>query len=133
MWRGAATWTLAPLTMFLTNIPTDLIYGIFLLFDSHRTLVAFITTHRLLYEIFKAYSKVILPQVVCNETGMDIQVLPYAWATIYSQYRLETKELTGRGIQPQTPLTTQRTPWTVWYLKPTHAIMQCLAKHYSIR
>jgi len=120
--------------MLFTDIPTDLIYDIFLLFDSHRSLLAFIKTNRLLYGIFKAYSNVILPQVVRNETGIDIQVLPYAWATVHSQYGPPTEELREREIQTQKPgPLIQRIHLKVQYLKSTHAIMQGLAKHYSIR
>jgi hypothetical protein len=118
--------------MLLTNIPTDLIYDIFLLLDSHVTLTAFITTNRLLYEIFKTYSNVILRRVLCNEFGMDIQVLPYAWATFSSQQR-GTEEIMEGDIQPQKHSIIGLTPFGLYELKAIHATVQRLARLYSIR
>jgi hypothetical protein len=122
--------------MLLTNIPTDLIYDIFLLLDSYRTLVAFVTTNRLLYEIFKAYPNVVLRRVLCNEIGMDIQVLPYALATINSPSNLlNTEESMERDKQLQESwiIRLRRLEAKVWNLKTAHATVQGLAKHHSMR
>lgn len=121
--------------MLLTTIPTDLLHDIFLMLDDRSTLAAFITTSRLLHEIFKAHPNAILRQVVCNEIGhgMDIQVLPYAWANVNSQYEMETEELLRRDMLPQESLIISITPQMVWNLKIVHARVQGLAKHYSIR
>jgi len=118
--------------MLLTTIPTDLLHDIFLTLDDRTTLAAFITTNRLLHEIFKAHPNAILRQVLCNEIGMDIHVLPYAWANINSQYEAET-ELMERDIQSQETLISSLTTQKVWGLKKNHATVQRLAKHYSIR
>jgi hypothetical protein len=119
--------------MLLTTIPADLLHDIFLTLDDRTTLAAFIATNRLIHEIFKAHPNAILRQVVCNEIGMDIQVLPYASATINSQYELETEELMESDVQPQESLVISLTPQKVWRLKDAHAMVQGLAKHYSIR
>jgi hypothetical protein len=116
-------------TMLLTTIPTDLIHDIFLMLDDRTTLAAFIATNRLLYETFKAHPNAILRQVVCNEIGMDIRVLPYAWASINSHFELETME---KDIQPQS-LIILLTPWGCGRLENVHDTVQGLAKHYSIR
>jgi hypothetical protein len=119
--------------MLLTTIPTDLLHDIFLMLDDRTTLAAFITTSRLIHEIFKAHPNAILRQVVCNEIGMDIQVMQYASATINSQYKVETEELMERDIQPQESLVISLTPEKVWRLKTINTTVQRLAMHYSIR
>jgi hypothetical protein len=119
--------------MLLTNIPTDLIYEIFLLLGRHRTLAAFIRTNRLLYEIFKAHSNAILRQVLCNELEMDIQVLPYAWATINSQQGLETEKIMEGDIRPQEYSITRLTRSRIGDLNTAHETVEHWAKLYSIR
>jgi hypothetical protein len=120
-------------TMLLTNIPTDLIYEIFLLLDRHITLAAFITTNRLLYESFKAHSSAILRQVLCNELEMDIRVLPYAWAAINSQQGLETEKIMEGDIRPEEYSITRLTRSRICDLSTAHETVERFAKLYSIR
>jgi hypothetical protein len=119
--------------MLLTTIPTDLIHDIFLMLDHRKALAAFVSTNRLLREVFKAHPNAILGQVVCNEIGMDIQVLPYAWATVDSVHVTNRSELKGKKIQPQDPLIISLVPRTFMFLKQDHRMARNLAKHYSIR
>jgi hypothetical protein len=123
--------------MLLTTIPTDLIHDIFLMLDDRRTLTAFILTNRLLYEVFKAHPNAILGQVVCNEIGMDIQVLPYAWATIdsqFAQYNYGQREaLMRRDIKSKESFVVPLTLWKFMPFQKSHSIVQSWAKHYSIR
>jgi hypothetical protein len=119
--------------MLLTTIPTDLLHDIFLMLDDRTTLAAFIATNRLIHEIFKAHPNAILRQVVCNEIGMDIQVLPYAFATINSQYKGYMEKLMEKYMQPQESLVISLTPGKVWHLKTANTRVQRLAMHYSIR
>lgn len=122
--------------MLLTTIATDLIHDILLLLDSRRTLAAFIVANRLLYEVFKANPNSILRQVICNEINMDIQVFPYALASIKSQDRIDTPEKlmdSDIELQPQDHVTVVLTPYLFMALKDIHYAVCKMAKHYSIR
>jgi hypothetical protein len=122
--------------MLLTTIATDLIHGILLFLDSRRTLAAFISANRLLYEVFKANPNSILRRVVFKEINMDIQVFPYASATLKSQEAMDSpEEPTDFDIESQSQdyLTAILTPYSFMALRKTHNAVCKMAKHYSIR
>ena len=63
---------------------------------------------------------------------MDIQVLPYAWATINSQRpEVGSEELMQRDVQAKDSLIVPRNGLRFTALKLSHAAVQDLAKHYS--
>jgi hypothetical protein len=122
--------------MLLTTIATDLIHDILLFLDGRRTLAAFISANRLLYEVFKANPNSILRQVICNEIGMDIRVFPYALAGLKSQRGFDTPEesmVSDRESQPQDYLTVALTPYSFMVLKDIHSAVCKMTKYYSIR
>jgi len=122
--------------MLLAALPTDLIHALFLVLNGRKTLAAFLSTCRHLYEVFKAHPNSILRQVVCNEIGMDIQVLPYAWAALITRChedRLERAMSLDPEYRSQESLTISLTPWLFERLKETDERMHKMAKYYSIR
>lgn len=124
--------------MLLTALPTDILHDILLTVDSRKALASFILSSRCLNEVFKLHPNSTLRQVVCNEIGMDIRVLPYAWAHLryLGNARLPVEmtppiknTIPGLGES----LTMSVTPYTFLGLKQGHQFVSYMAQYYSIR
>ena len=124
--------------MPLLALPIDVLQEILLALETRKCLAAFISSHRRLNRVFKAHPNSVLRQVVCNEIGMDIHVLPYAWGYLkclsdrHSQ--LESIPFIVE-VEPglETSLTVSLKQSTFLELVKGHKCMNNLAKEYSIR
>lgn len=124
--------------MLLTALPTDIIHDIFLRLNSRKSLISFILSNRLLNDVFKSHPNSTLQQVFCNEIGMDIRVLPYAWAHLKC---LGDPWLPEDTIPPvrksllslKDSLTAAVSQHTLVGLKQGHQLVCRMAQYYSIR
>lgn len=124
--------------MLLTTLPTDLIYDILLALDDRTSLAAFVCCSRQLNDAFKTHPNAALRQVVCNEIGMDIKVLPYAWTYLMFLGDAQLPGGVASPIENVTPgledsLTVALTSYSVAGLKQGHSVVQGMENSYSIR
>jgi hypothetical protein len=124
--------------MPLAILPTDLIHDILLKVDNRKTLAAFISGNHHLNGVFKTHPNSLLRQVFCNEIGMDIRVLPCAWAHLRclgdAQLPLDMTppvRNTLPGIKAS--LTVSVNPYVLTGLKQGHQLVSRMAQYYSIR
>ena len=124
--------------MLLTTLPIDLIYDILLMLEDRKTLAAFVSSNKYLNQAFKTHPNAALRQVVCNEIGMNIHVLPYAWAYLKC---LGDALVLGNVATPVThispdiedSLTTGVSSYYLMGLREVHDFVNIMAKYYSVR
>jgi hypothetical protein len=109
----------------LSSMSVDITHEILLQVANRRDLLTLISCSHQYYDIFKLHPNSILRRVVCNETGILEEVLPYAWNALYVGH--------SSSLSLQDSLTVSMDPKCVRLLKSAQSVVEYMARVYSVR